>query len=775
MAFQPTEDNLLNLSDSGAPPQSRLTSAQGAHALFVNALLADRESARDRANIADMIDGGPPYEQDELEQLGQGGRVNLNFLEGTAVYENALTTYYDLTASVDKIATIELEYGDTQQRGEWEGVIAEEFDRTLRDDPRFESNIQGLAREFILFGVGLQYFEDDWDWRWKYAGLRDFLIPRHTPGCEDDLDYLFCRRRYTTTGLYKFIQDPEFAASCGWNVAEVQTAIRDATTSRNTNMNSMEWEIIEMEIKENDLYFGRVRAKEIQVLHVWVKEFDGSVSHFITLENGRNEDFLYKKISRFEKIQDCVNIFTYGIGNGFYHSIRGLGYKIFPEVQISNQLRCSTYDSTFFAASQVVQPADMSDLDDLSFAYIGPFCIVPPGLKFVEVKRENVADSILPVIQDLSQVIQKNTGTYANASGPEADYGGERKTKLEMQARLGKESTLGVAATNLFYQPWERMLNAVFKRMVANGLQQDHPGGYEAYKFRARCMKRGVPAEALKHVKHVHATRAIGMGSPQARVLALDEITQLATQMDEIGRRNALRDRIAARVGYANVDRYVPKLEEKVRPPVDLKFANLENALMLLGQSVPVNSNDNHITHLGAHSSAIANAMQSVKGGVTNPMVGLQQVQILLQHSQGHLRAMANDPTRIREVKLYNKTFNIVENWVTELQHNISEMQQQTAQMQSQQGGKAPIQGAQAAQQQQDPKIQALIQASQLKQQIMQQESNTKQRIQAAEGQQRMALDDARYARREARSSAEAGNLGGLDKAEEAELGPGIQ
>lgn len=774
------EDNLEGLSDTGEVPQTRLKTASDAHALFTAALIADRESARDRANILDMVDGGPPYDQDELDEMGQGNRVNLSFLEGGAVCENALTGYYDLTSSVDLIATFQIDFGDTQQRTEWEQVIAEEFDRTLREWPRFESNIQGLSREFILFGVGLQYWEDDWDWRWKYAGLRDFLIPRHTPACEEDLDYVFCRRSFTTPMLYNFIKDPEFAATCGWNVDETRDAIKKATTTRANT--SMDWEEIEMQIKENDLHSGRVRAKEVQVLHIWVKEFDGSISHYITLENGQNKDFLFQKANRFPRIQQCVNIFTYGIGNGFYHSIRGLGYKIFPEVQVSNQLRCSTYDSTFFTAAQVVQPMDMSDMDDLAFAYMGPFCIIPPGIKFIDVKKENVADSILPVIQDLTQLIRQNSGTYINASGAQTDYGGERKTKLEVQARLGQEATLGTAATNLFYQPWERMLTETYRRMVAPGLQQNHPGGVEAYKFKARVMSRGVPAQALTHVIRVLAVRSIGMGSPAQRLLALDEITQLGPQLDEVGRRNALRDRIAARVGYANVDRYVPKLESSVRPPVDQKFANLENSLILLGQAVPVNSNDNHMTHMTVHLYGMQNAMNSVKGGVTNPMVGLQQVTIYIQHCQAHLSPLSQDPTRIREVKLFNKTLNIVEGWITELQHNIAEMQQAAAagQTPSSDGtGGAPIQGASPTQQggqpAQDPKTEQLMRASLVKQQIMQQESLTKQKIMSAEASQRMGLDDARYARRESRSAAETGDTGALGEAIKSDLGPGVQ
>jgi len=72
-----------------------------------------------------------------------------------------------------------------------------------------------------------------------------------------------------------------------------------------------------------DILFGRTRTKEVHVLHCYVVEFSGKVSHYITTEDGTLDDFLYKKEDRFESIDECLQIFTYGIGNGFYHSIAG--------------------------------------------------------------------------------------------------------------------------------------------------------------------------------------------------------------------------------------------------------------------------------------------------------------------------------------------------------------------------------------------------------------------------------------------------------------------
>jgi hypothetical protein len=813
---QLTEDQLSNIDYQGKIPKgSRLTDVFAAWALWTAAWQADRENAYNRARVQEMLDGFPPYDQSELDNLGQAQRTNLNLLEGAAIVEAALQPYNDLTSSVDYIAHVETAEGDAQTRSEWNQIISEEFDRLLRAWHRFEFNNQALAREFVVHGLGVVYFEDDHDWRWKTCGLSDFILPRNTPANEEDIDYAIARRRYTTTQLYQFIKDPDFAKENGWNIEETKKAIYWATSSRNSSPTSWEWEELERELKQNDVYFGRVRAKEIWVLHFWVKEFDGTISHFLTLENGLNQDFLYRNIGRFKSVRNCLHIFTYGIGNGYYHSIRGLGYKIFPQIQVSNQLRCAVIDATFFSSGAVIQPEDSVALDELSFSYMGPFTLVPPNIKFVDYKRENISQNILPIVQDLSSQIQNNTGTYQpRMPTPQQAPGRERKTKFEVQAELQKESTLSTSAMNLFYIPWDRVLTECFRRAVSPSLTQLDPGGREAFDFRQRCLKRQVPSKALEHIKRVRAVRAVGYGSASARLLALDQVAQLAPQFDEIGRRNAIRDRVAAYVGYAQADRYVPSISQGGRQPRDKKDAELENAVLMLGQSVPVDPDDIPKTHIMVHLMAIHAVIAGIKQGQIPAMQGSPQLHNLLNHIVGHVQQLTADPTRFQEVRMINKGLNLVEGFLTQLDHNIAEAQaaiakqgEQASQAQAllaqraQQGqlpggqvaggpvtgagggrngsvarvaGGAPVlmgpQGVagaaqttaaryaqhEAAAQGQpplDPQLIAQIQAHQIKMQIMKDEADLKNQISADQGRQKIAFEDARMARRIAREA----------------------
>jgi hypothetical protein len=306
--------------------------------------------------------------------------------------------------------------------------------------------------------------------------------------------------------------------------------------------------------------------------------------------------------------------------------------------------------------------------------------------------------------------------------------------------------------------------------------------------------------------------RAVGYGSASARLLALDQVGQLAPQFDEIGRRNAIRDKVAAYVGYSQADRYAPSLAsgQAGRQPRDKKEAEIENALLSIGQPMPVDPEDIPKTHIMVHMIGIHNIIFGIKQGTLQAMQGSQQLHMFLNHIVGHVQQLTADPTRFQEVRLVNRGLNLVEGFLTQLDHNIAEAQaaiarqgEQAAQAQAvlaqraqmgqlpggvvsgggpvtgggggrtgpvaQSAGVAPnvvsgiaqttatryAQNAAAAQGQPplDPKLISDLQAHQIKMQIMKDESDLKSQILADQGRQKIAFEDARMARRIAREA----------------------
>jgi hypothetical protein len=745
------DQNLETISPSGKPPKSRLKDARAAFSIYTNLLDADVESAAQRVRVQAMLDGEPPYNPTTLRNLGQSYRSNLNFLEASADLEYALSAYSDLVNGVPQLALVKTSYGDDTQRGNYGQVISEEFDRVLRKDwDEFFYSQQRLAHEFVSYGVGFTFFEDDTDWRWKVAGLRDFYVPRGIPASDSRIEFCCARRSYYAHELYQYIKDPKAAKAVGWDVDEARKAIINAVPADVGTGTRLEWEEIQIMLKDNDLSLSFARSAEIQTIHYYILEFDGKVTHCIGLRDGSNNNFLYRKDNRFENINQALVLFTYGIGtNGNLHSIRGLAYKIYPHIQVNNRLRNAIIDSTLLSTSVMIQPQTMDDLQNLTIAYNGPMAILPPNLNIIERTSPNLANNALPIAQELSSIRRNNTGSYA---AQVISSSSQERTATEVSAQLEKEAVLSTQAQNFYYVPWGKLLKEQFRRLARGNWKDTEPGGKIALEFHKRVRARGVPLEALKKVYDVTPMKAVGYGSAQARLLAYNEFMQMIPMLDETGRANVVRDRIAVRVGYDQVDRYAPPSAVPQRLPIDAKIAELENDSMQGGRGVTVQAGENHAVHLQIHGADAIRFLQAIGQGAIAPVEAFKYLSLSGPHMASHLQQISADVSRQAMVGQFKDIINKVNQAVQRLGEGLaSEQRQQQENM-----AKMQQQQVQDAMQMQINDVRGKLQAEyavkiakvQADAQIDRAASDAKIAIKSEEARQRMALRDAQTAQR---------------------------
>jgi len=721
---------LANITPSGQPPQERVKSAKDAHAIYLSMRQADDASALDRQKIQAVLDGEPPYSPNQLKSLGQGYRANLNFGEAAASLESALSAYSDLVNSVPCLVNVKTAEGDPAQRVEWEQIISEEFHRMMTQWDEFYYKQQMLAHQFIAFGVGVSFFEDSRNWKWNVCGLKDFKVPRGTPACDTKVEVATIERNFLVGELYKYIENPKVAAELGWNVEVTKKVIMEATETGLAT--ERDWENLQAELKNNDLVYSHSRSKVVRAVHYFVKEFDGTLSHYIGTRTGDESDFLFKKPSRFADTNQAFVLFTYGIGtNGLLHSIRGLGYKLFPFIQLSNRLRNQVVDGAMLSSALMIQPATGEDVSNMSLVYNGPLSILPPGINVIDKAFPNLAGNVLPIIRDLEVTRTNNTGGY---SARQIMPDGDARTATEVNAQLAQQSVLSTNSLNLYYIPWQKLLNEQFRRVATVNYQMDEPGGREALEFRRRVERRGVPWKAVQKVYHVSAVRAIGGGSPGARLQAFNEFLQIMPRFDEVGQRNLIRDRVAARVGYDQVDRYIPKGEIE-RIPVDAKIAELENNAMQSGRGVSVNPGENHAVHAKIHLEDAAQFVQALQQNAVNPQLAFAYLQLQLPHSTQHVQALAQDKTRQNEVNQYSEILNLMREAVENVGKQLMQAQAE-AQAAQQQGGGI------------DPQTAMAIQKAQIESRLKMEQAQIDSQIKVADARQKMAIRDAESAQK---------------------------
>lgn len=632
-----TELELLNLDDSGRPPKgSRLQNVDAAVGIFQALLRADEKANVNRSRIQAMFDGAPPYDPAVLKSTNQSSRCNLNFGEAGRFLDVAASGYVDLIDSVDNLVQVETTLGEPGVRMHNDGVIAEELTRTIRGWPEFYGTYLRLVNQALMHGVGVTYFEDEFNFRFRSCGLSDYLIPRQTQASEHSVEVACARRAYMVHELYSFIENEEVAAQNGWNVEEVRRVIKTATT-QNSARQFTDWEDVQRELKNNDLYTG-IRANVVNVVNLWVREFDGSVSNFSFAEQSPKA-FLHEGKSRFQNPEQAYLLFTYGVGtNGTYHSIRGLGHRIYNHVQTSNRLQCQLIDSAMLSSSIMLAPETPRALNDLSLTFYGPYSVLPPNFKVIEKGVPNIATTVGPALENLQSQLAQNLDFFTSSP---AESGGAYRSKQQVQAELEQATRLTSSQINQFYSSWRRLIREVTRRII-NGPKSD-PSVRDFYR---RCANRGVEALAIKTLDFdkTVATKAVGYGNASSRSAALNDLEQLMPMLDEVGKRNIVFDRVAARVGYENASRYVQS-PEAPRPPQDLKVAELENSILQTGRPVSVQPGELHETHLNQHLPLLVQLTAAVDSGEADLVQSLPVLQAINDHAAGHLQQLAQDPT----------------------------------------------------------------------------------------------------------------------------------
>jgi len=720
-------DGLGSLNEKGKPVKSRIKDVKSALAIFNILRKADEGSSINRARVDAMFDGASPYSSAQLTSSGQGLKTNLNFGESQRLLDIALSAYVDLYSSLEKLVEVKGSEGEPSERTTLEDIVSEEITHLLRSWPEFHSHYLRLCTTFIKHGVAVSYFDTPDDWKFRVGSFADILIPRQTPASEHMVDVAIGRRQYHLHELFAFIKNEKAAKSVGWDVDEVKRIIsKNVTTSgRNSATSYDDWESIQQELKNNDIYEGH-QNPTVGVLHFWVREMDGSISHYITAENNPKE-FLYKKVSRYDKPEQAFVMFTYGVGsNGTYHSIRGLGHRIFNHIQTSNRLRCQMIDGAMLSSAVMVQPDSQRALDELGFTYYGAYAVLSPNVNIIEKAIPNLSTSVQPALEDIGNQLALNTDTISTY-GPQQSS--PYRNQMQVVADMDVSTRLSGASLNLFYASWNRLLREVVRRIVDN--KRNDPSLKD---FRTTCLMRGVPESFINSLdtERTRAVRSIGNGSYANRLVALRELQAISGSFDDVGRKNLTRDIVATRVGHDLADRYAPQVEE-ARPTVDGKIAFFENQELMDGTPVPVVANEIHSAHLSEHVPILSQLIEQLNTGAADPMQALPALQAFYQHVAETVQALVGDPAAESIVADANQVLQYTEEMINNTSKQVQKIQRDQAESQ-------PPEGEQV---QEDPNMGSKIQEHQLKMDMAKQKAELDMELKRAKFEQEQAMRDA--------------------------------
>jgi len=676
---------------TGNRPKSRIGNAGNCRTL-VNRLKYEDETRMYRyTQVQGLLDGNPPWTQQRLTDLGQGHRANFNLREGEGIVDSAKTPYYDLVFEVPFFAQITFDIPGVPpfQIKEWSDIASEEYYELLCAWNGFDQNIQLHQWQMIVNGVGPLFWPHSISWYSEATKCRKVLVPQETKANVDQLELVAVLHSWRADELDSYISggkddDTDYN---GWNVPLCRQAVIDCSQREMQQTWGIEnYDLYQRAIRTGDLFYGIHRSSRIYVASVFVREFGGKVSHYIITDQNlghaqevydkfeEEAGYLYIKKNKYDGFQQVIDPFFFDTGpDGTWHSVKGLGPKIYDFCDVSNRTFCQMLDGAVIGSGITLEAQDGASLEETQIALVGGATVVQPGYKVVQTRIAESLNGAMSMRRELQNVLQSNTGSYRQRPTEESRA---EPTLGQAQLNYQQQALLSKGATNRYYNNLDRFHTETVRRILDPAQSSSVPGGREANEFIARCIMRGVPPQILKFkfIKKVRAVRSLGYGSPQLRDMATKELINMIPMMDEVSRNHALRARASALpgIGPSQVDSFFPKIESQQMPNEHTWAATQENNdLRKPDAQVLVTPNQNHAIHFDTHLKDVQQHQQNPQ----NPMDLLLHMEQAGAHMGQHLQRIQQDPTRKNEVKQKAQALNQLAKQTDELQSQISQAQ----------------------------------------------------------------------------------------------------
>ncbi len=686
--------------------------------------LADWPRSQNRGRINDLFNGLPPFSQDYMQQ--NHAATNVNTLEAPEMAHDARLQYNTALLSPDPAFNVAIDYGAKHKRFEYGQKVTSFINKPIRESVEHYELGRSVIASNVLHGIGPSMWEDRDGWCGVPIGIEDVFIPSNVLLGFKNLPFFAVYRQYTGMQLQKLTQGPKVDKA--WQMPLVKQAIEWLDTQASKLM-SASWpevwspEKMSERIKSDaglyasdavpiigayDFYYWNDDNKVAGwnrriILDAWGSPgpgWGGGSSPTRNFDHGKGE-FLYDpgdrkygdKLSEIIHFQfaDCSSVAPFR-----YHSVRSLGFLLFAICHLQNRLRCKFNDAVFEAMLQYFRCGNPDDHERLSKVDLIDKGIIPEGLEFIKAQdRWTVQAGLAESAMTLNwQTMARNSSSFAQTldMGEQGQTNQSRETATLTMQRAQSGATL---ITSMMTQAY--VYESFRHREICRRFCIKNSRDPDVRKFRVRCLKEGIPEEALNvECWDISTNKVMGGGNKMLQVAMADKLMAMRQVLDPQAQK--VVDRIYV---VANSDNY-DLAQELVPDTKAISHATLDAqraaGSLLAGLPVGIEEGINHIDYVEALLADMGIVVQKAMatGGMASPetLFGLQN---MAQHIEAHIQIIAQNEQEKARVKQYMDALGQLMNEVKAMGQRLQEQMQKQAQSNGQQ---------------MDPEVQAKIQAT---------------------------------------------------------------
>ena len=607
------------------------------------------------AMVRNQLEGGRPFDPQLLKDQGASWQTNVNFGDAQASRDRTLLPYWKMVNDVPHKAAFTIRV-NSPKVDEYQVAMAEAYDDYLVDrGAAYQIEFMNFASNFVNFGPGIVQWRDKMDPRWSCVNVQRIYFPKNGRMNPDEWDVVALVADMSPSELYIKVKDKASKKRSeyqGWNIKAVEKAIaqfKDGTTWPNP-YDATRWQDM---YTNNDIYVTS-QFQPLQLVWLFVRKFDGSISAQVFTQQGGIEEFLFEDENYAEKFRQILGPVWYDTGSdSMIHSIKGFGVKNFYFSLLVNRMKSRFVDAGTFSLGINFQ-RDQENVPDEAppIENYGPMTVFPTGMKQL---------SVYPQIQQAASMIgllegnrDKNNSLYRDQQQSDiADT--DTAKQAEILASMQADATQASASIFLA-QYGENVIAEEVRRLRTRGNTCE-----DAVKWVKRLKAAGVPEEIIfitEGIDVIVTTGAnAGLASPAMRTQAFKEGMALS-QLPGVNGMWFLKNFLANRYGSNAVKPDNALMPEGAQSqPAQRHEAKIENASFGQGMELPVAPEDAHFEHVQEHLAVAVPVAQKYRAtGQVSPEEASALI-ITLEHAGQHMQYLSQDETMKAQFQQVNGPF----------------------------------------------------------------------------------------------------------------------
>lgn len=664
---------------------------------------ADWLRGLNRARINGLFNGEPPYEDGETDG------TNVNFLEATKLAHDARRQFSTAFLTPDPLFTINLDYGPHWKKKEWGSTIQREMNKIVKSSLPYLELRRSTFASVVLHGIGPVAWENQQSWCPVDLAVEDVYVPSDTLLSMKNLPFFVVCRRYTVPELMRLTRGKNVDG--GWNMPLVKSCLKWADKQSALLMGSswsQSWkpELMQERIKGDGAFYASDQVETVDVFDFYFYDDNGkksgwkrrmildawgnpgagatpvspeSNSGVRKFDHGKG-DFLYDSGDRIfaDKLSEIIH-FQFADGSSVapfrYHSVRSLGYLLYAVCHLQNRLRSKFNDAVFESLLQYFRVSNPADMDRLMKINLVDKGVLEEGVQFVKPEeRWQINEALVQQAMSLNrQTMAENSASFTQNFDFSKENSDETATRT--MARVNSTTALVGAMLQQAYNYQQFQYAEIGRRFCIKDSND-----LDVMKFRVRCLKAGVPVEALNvDAWDIQPVRVIGAGNKMIAVAAADKLMAISMQLDPTAQREVRKLYIAANSDdYDLADRLVPE-----QPHISDTIHDSELAFGAIMQGAHVtpkpglNPQEVIMVFLKQIGMKVQKIMQT--GGVGTPQ-DVEGLQAAAQYTDGFIKMLAQDKSQKATVAAAGKELGKIMNEVKAMAQRQQEQAQKAQQ-----------------------------------------------------------------------------------------------